>query len=66
MAGGKNLVFIETAVLFPGTEGGVTGGGANSGGVASLSLDHGHGSQEVSLHSADGRRGRRHIVSLMF
>ena len=71
IAGGKTRckyslkLFRVLSLYFPCTEGGVTGGGANSGGVASLSLDHGHGSQAVSLHTADGRRGRRHIVSLL-
>lgn len=35
----------------------VPGTGADSGGMASLCLDHRHSSSEVSLHTSDGRRG---------
>lgn len=37
----------------------VSGARANSGGMASLCLDHRHGPPEMSLHTPDGRWGTR-------
>lgn len=38
------------------TEGRASRAGTNSGGVASLCLDHRHGPSQKSLHTPDGRR----------